>query len=176
MKKLLLLAVLISGPAAAQGVKFETMQLARVDIQREGATCSGQAVYRFEVKAAALKSDLGTASRALPLVVPCARLDDLLTYKSAPNTRSGAYAFTLDRVEFYLRADGTVAIDAYFLRSPTDADILAVYGTERVVVQYANNAAGRITNAIVGAQVVKGSPAIAAWPSSLVALPIPVQP
>lgn len=178
MRALLVLVLLACGAAHAQSV-LDPLVLQRVDLVRDGATCSGTAHYQMTAKALALKADLGTVTKALPLVVPCARLDELSNasgtgFKPWPNTRAGALSFTLERVELYLDADGTTRIEATFARTPTNASLEAVYGTDRVTVAYRNNAGARITGAVVGAQVKSGI--ATGWPTSVVALPFPVSP
>lgn len=180
MRSLIVLVMLAAGAAHAQSV-VDPIVLQRVDLVRDdsGGTCSGVAHYQFAAKALALKADLGSVSKVLPLVVPCARLDEITNaagtgYKAWPNTRAGALSFVLARVEIYLDADGATKIAAVFARTPTDAGLAAVYGTDRVTILYRNNAAARITGAIAGALIKKGSSYD--WPTTVVALPLGVEP
>lgn len=162
---------LLASSAIAQSSKIEPIVLHEVRIERVNGSCVGEITYRFDVKAANLKQDLGPRFVSLPAIFPCARLDDLLTFKPLPPDRGGAYTFALRGVRFYLTPDDAsgadATADARFLRTLTDTDLPALWPPEVVPHQYKSVAKFRLRNAIVGATLQSDAAALAAWPAAL---------
>lgn len=144
----------------------------RVTITR-GDVCTGSVDYRLPLRDAQVRALSGDAFRSLPLIVPCARLDAVDALIAVPVAVSAR--FTVQTQEVYVsRSDtGLCRAQAFRTLTPIDADVREARG-DLIVEQALEVPCTRITQALVGARVVKGGGA--QWPARLVALPLPEAP
>jgi hypothetical protein len=146
----------------------------RVELQRGSPSCTGSVSYDLPLTNNTLRTRLGNAGRALPLITVCARIDAVDALLPLPDNAAGTLTVQTQQVIIYRRADGTCWADLQRLLTPVNANVLAVRGSVLVAQQLPSVTCARIDQALVGAQIVRG--AETSWPSGVVALPLPVQP
>lgn len=146
----------------------------RVYLARTPSGCVGTVGYSLPLRDAQVRSALGDAFRALPIVVPCARIDAVDGLLALPDSLSGKVTVRTEEVRIARKADGTCRADLVRTLTPVNPDLLEARGVVTVEQSIQVVACTRIAQALVGAQVRKT--AAHDWPVRLVALPIPLEP